>query len=44
MLFREGKIIYTYYYNDSSRRDDLPDDCCRVAVKKENLHLVEQGL
>ena len=43
MLFREGKIVYTYYYNDSSR-DDLPDDCCRVAVKKENLHLVMQGL
>lgn len=44
MLFREGKIVYTYYYNDSSRRDDLPDDCCRVEVKKENLPLVEQGL
>ncbi len=44
MLFREGKIVYTYYYNDSSRRDDLPDDCCCVEVKKENLHLVEQGL
>ena len=44
MLFREGKIVYTYYYNESSRRDDLPDDCCCVEVKKENLHLVEQGL
>lgn len=44
MLFRDGKIVYTYYYNDSSRRDDLPDDCCCVEVKKENLHLVEQGL
>lgn len=44
MLFREGKIVYTYYYNDSSRRDDLPDDCCCVEVKKENLHLVMQGL
>lgn len=43
MLFREGKIVYTYYYNDSSR-DDFPDDCCCVEVKKENLHLVEQGL
>ena len=44
MLFREGKIVYTYYYNDSSHRDDLPDDCCCVEVKKENLHLVMQGL
>ena len=44
MLFREGKIVYTYYYNESSRRDDLPDDCCCVEVKKENLHLVMQGL
>ena len=44
MLFREGKIVYTYYYNYSSRRDDLPDDCCCVEVKKEILHLVEQGL